>query len=78
MLSFMKRFRDVFLGVAIGALAVTGMMAAVANDGSQPDSLKPPFSVRNMAILRQARAIMELYHVDADKLPGSRSCSTGP
>jgi carboxyl-terminal processing protease len=77
LLSFMKRFRDVFLGVVIGALAVTGMMAAVANDGSQPDALKPPFSVRNMAILRQARAIMELYHVDADKLPGEQKLFYG-
>ncbi|EHM10436.1 C-terminal processing peptidase [Thermanaerovibrio velox DSM 12556] len=75
--SLFKRFRDLVLGVIIGALAVTGVMAAMAGDGIQQGSIKDPFSPRNMAILRQARAIIDLYHVDADKLPGEQKLFYG-
>ena len=73
-----KRMRDMVCGVVLGALVVTGILAANAGDGTPTDGSRGlPFSPQNLMILKQARSILELYHVDGDKGPGEKKLFYG-
>ena len=70
--------RDMVCGVVLGALVVTGILAANAGDGTPTDGSRGlPFSPQNLMILKQARSILELYHVDGDKGPGEKKLFYG-
>ncbi len=68
-MALIKRYRDILLGVAIGAFLVTAVIAAGSADGATEWSRLLPFSQQNLLIMRQARSILEQYHVDDTKAP---------
>ena len=73
-----KRMRDMVCGAVLGALVVTGILAANAGDSVPTDGNRGlPFSPQNLMILKQARSILELYHVDGDKGPGEKKLFYG-
>lgn len=61
-----RRARDIFIGAVIGVILVGGVMSAVAfND---VDLFKAaPFSFQDLWIMKQARVILETYHVDGEE-----------
>lgn len=65
----LKRFRDITIGVVIGAFAVAALVMAGTADGASEWSRLLPFSQQNLMIMRQARSIIEQYHVDEEKQP---------
>ena len=73
-----KRMRDMVCGAVLGARVVTGILAANAGDSVPTDGNRGlPFSPQNLMILKQARSILELYHVDGDKGPGEKKLFYG-
>lgn len=64
-----KKYRGFLLGVLLGALGMSGILAAHAGD-NMGDLL--PFAPQNLALLKQARNIIETYYVDANKGPGEK------
>lgn len=73
-----RRTRDVIMGILIGAALVTGIIAAGAADGSASEWLKLlPFTQQNLMVMRQARSILEMYHVDSDKGPDEKKLFFG-
>ena len=68
-MALIKRYRDILLGVAIGAFLVTAVIAAGSADGATEWSRLLPFSQQNLLIMRQARSILEQYHVDDTNAP---------
>lgn len=63
------RYRDILLGAAGGAAAVFAFMSSGVADGASEWARLLPFSQQNLLIMRQARSIIEQYHVDESKLP---------
>ena len=61
----MKRFRDLLIGVLLGAGVVTGIVAAQAGGLKEIDRVAP-FDLDSLWLMKQARAIIEAYQVDAD------------
>lgn len=61
-----RRARDIFIGAVIGVILVGGVMSAVAfND---MDLFKAaPFSFQDLWLMKQARVILETYHVDGEE-----------
>lgn len=72
-----RRCRDIFLGAVVGGFLVTGIIAAVAADGTSEWSRLLPFSQQNLMIMRQARSILEMYHVDSEKGVGEKKLFFG-
>ena len=60
-----RRLKDMVLGVFIGGFLVTGIIAAVASDGSSVSEWTRllPFSQTNLMIMKQARSVIEMYHI---------------
>lgn len=61
----MKKIRDLLIGVLIGAGVVTGIVAAQAGGLKDIDRVAP-FDLDSLWLMKQARAIIEAYQVDAD------------
>lgn len=61
----MKRIRDLLVGILIGAGVVTGIVAAQAGGLKDIDRVAP-FDLDSLWLMKQARAIIEAYQVDAD------------
>nr|WP_321499821.1 S41 family peptidase [uncultured Dethiosulfovibrio sp.] len=61
----MRKFRDLLVGVLIGAGVVTGIVAAQAGGLKDIDRVAP-FDLDSLWLMKQARAIIEAYQVDAD------------
>ena len=62
------------LGVFIGGFLVTGIIAAVASDGSGVSEWTRllPFLQTNLMIMKQARSVIEMYHIDGVKNQGEK------
>lgn len=60
----MRKFRDLLVGVLIGAGVVTGIVAAQAGGLKDIDRVAP-FNLDSLWLMKQARAIIEAYQVDA-------------
>lgn len=60
----MKKFRDLLVGALIGAGVVTGIVAAQAGGVKDIDRVAP-FDLDSLWLMKQARAIIEAYQVDA-------------
>jgi len=61
------------MGILIGGVLVTGIIAACAADGATGEWQKLlPFSQQNLMIMKQTRSILEMYHVDAEKGPNEK------
>ncbi|HON34548.1 MAG TPA: S41 family peptidase [Synergistales bacterium] len=61
-----RRARDIFIGAVVGALLVGGVLSAVAFN--EMDLFKSaPFSFQNLWLMKQARVILETYHVDGEE-----------
>lgn len=63
----LKKYRDLILGVAIGVLLTTGVILAGTADGSSEWSRLLPFTQQHLMVMRQARSILEMYHVDGEE-----------
>jgi carboxyl-terminal processing protease len=59
-----KKLREIGLGVCIGALVAWTFMAQ-ANDTNNLRQILP-FEAKSLWLMKQARAILETYHVDGD------------
>lgn len=64
-----RRFRDILIGVLFGAFIAATVFAVSSADGASEWARLLPFSQQNLLIMRQARSIVEQYHVDEDKTP---------
>jgi carboxyl-terminal processing protease len=64
-----KRFRDVMLGVFIGAFMMTAIITAGASDAASEWSRLLPFTQHNLMTMRQVRNNLEAFFVDEGKLP---------
>jgi carboxyl-terminal processing protease len=60
---YFKKFRDIFLGILIGSIAVTLIPVVYASKGDI--SQVAPFTTDSLWLLKQARVIVEAYQVDA-------------
>lgn len=61
-----RRARYILIGAVVGALLVGGVLSAVAFN--EMDLFKSaPFSFQNLWLMKQARVILETYHVDGDE-----------
>jgi carboxyl-terminal processing protease len=61
-----RRARDIFIGAVIGVILVGGVMSAVAfNDMDLFNAA--PFSFQDLWLMKQARVILETYHVDGEE-----------
>ena len=67
-----KRFRDVMLGVFIGMIMVSALIAAGASDYGSEWRMLLPFTESNLLTMKQARTNLEAFFVDEDKLPGEQ------
>jgi carboxyl-terminal processing protease len=67
-----KRFRDILLGIFIGGFTVTAIIASGASDGVSEWARLLPFSQHNLMIMKQARASLELFHVDDENMPDEK------
>lgn len=74
-----RRLKDMVLGVFIGGFLVTGIIAAVASDGSGVSEWTRllPFSQTNLMIMKQARSVIEMYHIDGVKNQGEKKLFFG-
>lgn len=59
-----KRIRDIAIGVLMGAAVATGIVAAQAGGIKDLDRVAP-FDMDSLWLMKQARAIIEAYQVDA-------------
>ena len=61
-----RRARYILIGAVVGALLVGGVLSAVAFN--EMDLFKSaPFSFQNLWLMKQARVILETYHVDGEE-----------
>ena len=61
-----KKFRDIFIGILIGALIATGVyMIPQARGADWPQGM--PFTAQQLAIIKQVKLALSTYHVDGDK-----------
>ena len=64
----MKKYRDILIGIVIGALLTAGIyMIPQAKGADWPQGM--PFTAQQLAIIKQVKLALETYHVDGDK-PG--------
>jgi len=61
-----RRFRDVLLGILIGSLIVGGIFSAGASEEYDLSRIVP-FSASDLWLIKQARTIVETYHVDGNE-----------
>lgn len=62
----MKKFRDIFIGIVIGALVTAGIyMIPQARGADWPQGM--PFTAQQLAIIKQVKLALATYHVDGDK-----------
>lgn len=62
-----KRFRDGAIGLIIGAVLSLGLLGFTDLGESFDFSRVTPFSNQGLWLMKQARAILETYHVDSDE-----------
>jgi carboxyl-terminal processing protease len=60
------------LGIFIGGFMVTAIIASGASDGVSEWARLLPFSQHNLMVMKQARASLELFHVDDENVPDER------
>jgi carboxyl-terminal processing protease len=65
----LKRFKDVLIGILIGAFITSGIVISGTADGANEWTRLLPFSQQNLLIMRQARSILETYFIDGDGGP---------
>ena len=58
-----RRFRDILLGILIGSLIAGGIFSARASEEYDLSRIVP-FSASDLWLIKQARTIVETYHVD--------------
>jgi carboxyl-terminal processing protease len=58
-----RRFRDILLGILIGSLITSGIFSARASDEYDLSRIVP-FSASDLWLIKQARTIVETYHVE--------------
>lgn len=58
-----RRFRDILLGILIGSLIASGIFSARASDEYDLSRIVP-FSASDLWLIKQARTIVETYHVE--------------
>ncbi len=61
-----KKLREIGLGVVIGALVAWTFMAQANNNDTGNLRQILPFDAKSLWLMKQARAILETYHVDGD------------
>lgn len=61
-----KKLREIGLGVLIGALVAWTFMAQANNNDTGNLRQILPFDAKSLWLMKQARAILETYHVDGD------------
>lgn len=61
-----RRFRDVLLGILIGSLIAGGIFSAGANEEYDLSRIVP-FSASDLWLIKQARTIVETYHVEGNE-----------
>jgi carboxyl-terminal processing protease len=62
-----KRGRDIAIGVILGVILTGGLLVFRTGLVEGFDFRVAPFSNQGLWLMKQARAILETYHVDADK-----------
>ncbi|MDR0648685.1 MAG: S41 family peptidase [Synergistaceae bacterium] len=62
----MKRFKDLFIGVTLGALITASFTLSDTADGAGDWQRFLPFSHQNLLVMRQARSILETYFIDGE------------
>ncbi|MDR1916787.1 MAG: S41 family peptidase [Synergistaceae bacterium] len=67
-----KRLRDIFIGVLIGVFFVSAIVASGASDSANEWARLLPFSQHNLMIMKQARASLELFHVNDESMPDEK------
>lgn len=65
----LKKCRELLLGAFIGGFLVVAVIVAGTADGASEWTNLLPFSQQNLMIMRQARSILEMYHVNSEKSP---------
>lgn len=71
----MKRFKDISIGIILGAFVTTGIiLSGVADGASEWSRLAQilPFSQQNLLVMRQARSILEMYFIDGESGPDEK------
>lgn len=63
-----RRIKDIFLGLITGGLLATSIFAWASDGGGEWYRLLP-FTQQHMMVMKQARSILETYHVDGEKSP---------
>ena len=63
-----RRIKDIFLGLITGGLLATSIFAWASDGGGEWYRLLP-FTQQHMMVMKQARSILETYHVDGEKGP---------
>lgn len=63
-----RRIKDILLGLVTGGLLATSIFAWASDGGGEWYRLLP-FTQQHMMVMKQARSILETYHVDGEKNP---------
>ena len=63
-----KRVRDVALGFLAGGILATAVISWASESGSEWYRMMP-FTQQHLLVMKQARSILETYHVDGEKGP---------
>lgn len=61
-----RRFRDILLGILIGSLIASGVFSARASEEYDLSRIVP-FSASDLWLIKQARTIVETYHVEGSE-----------
>lgn len=61
-----RRLRDLLLGILIGSLVASGIFSARASEEYELTRIVP-FSASDLWLMKQARTIVETYHVDGNE-----------
>lgn len=68
-MSFLKKRKELLLGIMAGAVATAVLIIGSHAFGAGEWARLLPFSQQNLLIMRQARSIIEQYHVDDENSP---------
>ncbi len=71
-----RRLRDVLLGILIGSLIAGGIFSAGASEEYDLSRIVP-FSASDLWLIKQARTIVETYHVDGNEEVGEKDLLYG-